>query len=235
MKKNIYILLFLPFASFVVGYLVSHFVFQGTVLLVPSIIGKPLQEAVELLSKNRLGLRLRVRQEDISLPEGIILHQLPQAGHKIRPNQSVFVTISARPKQFKMIDGWAKRKQDITTFIKDRGLDVNNVYLASHYPDGMCIGQCPLPEKQLDDKKVMFYFSDGKATIYVVPDFRGHIVEEVISVLNSDNVEIDTFHREHVDDDHQCSDCTIIAQYPLPGEIVDLNKILHVQLQVEQS
>lgn len=235
MEKKTYFLFFLPFLFFVGGYISSYIFFQTTVITVPSIVGKSLQDATQLLSKNRLGLRLRVLVEDSSLQPGVILDQVPQVGQKVRPNQNVFVSLSAHSKPFKMIDGWAKMSKDIKNLLHDRGLEVTSVYLSSHYPKGLCIGQSPLPSQQIIDKKAFFYFSDGISMRYVVPDFRGHAVADVESSLGFDSVKIEIFHQDSFDDDHQCSDCLVVAQYPLPGEIVDLSTDIHIQLQVEAS
>ena len=37
-----------------------------------------------------------MRQQDVCMPEGVILDQIPKADNKIRQNQNVFVTVSKK-------------------------------------------------------------------------------------------------------------------------------------------
>ena len=119
-----------PFGGFLVGYLMTGYLFHRAELPTPHVIGKPLYEAVQMLSNARLGLRLLAQREEPTLAEGTVLDQLPCPGQRTRPNQNVFVTISTKQPQLQTPDWWGKRVKDVTSEIEQKGLVAKVFWLA---------------------------------------------------------------------------------------------------------
>ncbi len=235
MKKIILsnLLWILPFTGFIFGYFTLDFFIQKQEITTPNVIGKSLQESVKILSNKGLSLKLLREQEDSDLPEGIILDQIPVFAKKIRSNQHVFVTVSKKPPAIKTPDFFGKNHSFITQDSLKDCIQTQVFWVKSFYPSGFCFAQYPLPGQKLENTKLAVYLSVGSNSLYVVQNVKGKIVSEVQKRLEKENIKTDVFHAKPVDENHVCKDCRVIDQKPMPGSIVNLNKTLHMQLQVE--
>lgn len=221
-----------PFIAFIVGYLVANFFLQNVYLQTPNLIGKTLQESMNVLSRYRLGLRLLQEREDSTLPDGIVLDQMPKPDQKIRPNQQVFVVVSAKKCMVCMPDLCLKRKKEVLDTIDRLGMDATCIQIKSTYSVGMCVAQSPGPNQEPKGKKVTVYFSDGAGTIAIMPDLKGKQIKQIETVLRRYDIRAEIFHNPVVAGDHVCSECVIVDQQPAAGAIVDMGRGLQVQLQV---
>lgn len=233
-RKHLFssLLWILPFGGFVVGYFATnHFLCSGQ-LTTPNIIGKPLAEAIFVLSNNKLGMRLLMQQENVTVPEGTILDQVPKPLQKIRPHQNVFVTISTKKQLSYAFDSWSKQYQDALDLAAQKKIEVEAFFLHSQYPSGMCIAQSPAVGQQLEKNKIIVYISSGEKKLSIMPDFRGLFLTDIQADLANYDVRAEIFHVDQQLTDHTCSSCKIIDQQPTPGSIVDRSKSLHVQFSV---
>jgi serine/threonine-protein kinase len=235
MKKieSNYFLWLLPFFSFLCGYYVLHIFLQKKSIKTPNIIGKSLQQGMMTLSEKGLSLRLLREQEDVDLPQGIVLDQIPKPKQKIRPSQNIFVTVSKKPKPVLTPDFLGSSQKDIVKNASKKSLQSKVFWVKSFYPADTCIAQYPQPGQILDDGKVTIYLSQGSENLFVVPDLKHCLASDVLKFFDTENTTIDVFHIKNCGDGHVCSGCQVIDQKPMPGSIIDLSKTLHVQIQVE--
>jgi len=222
-----------PFIGFLVGYNFTHYFFQRNDLVTPNVIGKNLQSAVALLSQQRLGVRLLAERDDTARPEGTILEQIPQADQKIRPNQSIFVTVSRRPTPRVAPDLSEKKLPDIEEQIKKMGLDLKVIYLKSNYPKHSCVAQYPLAGHELVTKKITVYLAHGNDQLSIMPDLSNKTLLELEDFFQKNNVEKSVFHAHEVHETHTCGQCRIVDQSPAAGSIIDITKTLSLNLQVQ--
>jgi beta-lactam-binding protein with PASTA domain len=225
----------LPFLSFVIGYFVISYFFRKTDYVVPNVIGKPLHEAVRILSQQQLGIRLLQEREESTLAEGTIIDQLPSPSQKIRPNQNIFITMAVRTKRQQMPDLWGKSHKEVVKILNQRGLEITEVFVPASYSAGMCVAQLPAASQDLEVNKVTVYFSADVHNLCVMPNLRGASVAEVQEALRQYDVRAEIIHGEIPPDGHTCIDCKIIDQEPVPGAIVNCAQGLAVQLKVARQ
>jgi beta-lactam-binding protein with PASTA domain len=198
----------------------------------PNIIGRSLQQGMIILSNKGLSLRLLREQEDADLPQGVVLDQIPKPKQKIRPSQNIFVTISKKPKQALTPDFLGNNQKDITKGCLKKSIQSKLFWIKSFYPTNTCIAQYPQPGQALDGNKVTVYVSQGSEQLFVVPDLKHCLASDVLKYFDGENIMIDVFHIQQIEDGHVCFDCKVVDQKPMPGSIVDLSKMLHMQIQV---
>jgi beta-lactam-binding protein with PASTA domain len=230
--KKLSLLWILPFLAFLFGYVLSSYLLQKRELQVPHIIGKTLAEGVQILSEHRLGLRLLVKHEDASLPEGIILDQLPRPLQKIRSNQAVLVTLSTRKKILLMEDFYGKKRKDCLEYAEKKGIELSIVDLHDRHCKNICIAQIPSLGQELLTKKITLFFSAGPKKIMTMPLLKGFCVKELDSILQERDVSTEIIHTTPVASSHACDNCVIIEQQPFAGALVDLSKPLKFQIYV---
>lgn len=231
--KKKHVLWVLPFCSFILGYYVLHLFLQKKALQVPNIIGKSLQQGITILSEKGLSLRLLREQEDADLPQGVVLDQIPKPQQKIRPSQNIFVTISKKPKPVLTPDFLGQHQSLIAKEVLKKSIQSKVFWLKSFYPANTCIVQYPQPHKILKGGKVLVYLSQGSEGLFVVPDLKHYAASDVLKKFDTENVQIDIFHIKKIEKGHTCVACHVVDQKPMPGSIVDLGKMLHMQIQVE--
>lgn len=222
----------LPFVGCLGGYLISGYFIQKTEIVTPLVIGKSLLQSVEILSHERLGVRLLTQKEDPSLPEATVIDQLPKPGQLIRPNQNVFVTTSTKQPPQSAPDWWGKRIKDLMPILEKQGLQVALVDLSSSYPQGMCIAQVPTAGQPLQGKSVRLYVSMGLPLLAVMPSFNGLTIIAFEKLLEKKDMRVEYIHETTIADSHVCADCIITEQHPVAGAIIDLSRTLDVQVQV---
>ncbi|MFA5306336.1 MAG: PASTA domain-containing protein [Candidatus Babeliales bacterium] len=234
-KKRIPAIVWLmPFASFIIGYFVIGYFFRKTDQQTPSVIGKSLYEAAQILSQNQLSMRLLQEREDASLAEGTIIDQLPRPTQKIRPNQSVFVTVAVRAQRQYMPQVWGKKHKEVIKILEQQGFEVNEAFLSTDYPSGTCIAQLPAGGEPLKNNKVTVYFSEGPSRLCVMPSLKGAALADVEVALRECNVRAEITHQNPIADNHTCEKCKIIDQEPVPGAVVNIAQGLNIQLKVSE-
>ncbi len=222
-----------PFACFLVGYTIAYFFFHQTSFPVPTIIGKKIQEGMEIVASDGLGLRLYAQKEDSSVAPGVVLDQYPRPGQYIRPNQDIFVTIATRPGAVSMLDISGRKIDVVEQDFEEKEISLKTVHLHSSYPLDMCIAQSPFPGVKLPEKRATVYVSDGKIPLYVVPSVIGMSVLAVEEICKNQKIRVEIFHVQPQDANHSCDQCLVVSQYPAPGAIVNVSSTVLVQLQVE--
>ena len=100
-KKSLWQFLWVaPFLLFLLTYFMLHKVLSKPPFAAPSIVGKSVQDALRFLAEHTLNARLISQIENNDVPIGTVLSQHPLAEQKIRPYQTVFVTVSKRKERF---------------------------------------------------------------------------------------------------------------------------------------
>jgi beta-lactam-binding protein with PASTA domain len=223
----------LPFFCFLGSYFLFHCLLTTTALTTPSLIGKQLQEAIQILSDHNLNARILSQKEDNDLTQGTIINQMPAPHRKIRPHQSVFFVISKKSPQKMTPDFQQKNKQNIEKIASDEAISLKILYLPSNYPINTCIGQIPNPHQPLVDHRMTVYLSGGSATKPVIlPSFKNRTMAEVSPFLTENTIKFITIHAKPIEPNHMCN-CTVTDQKPLAGSLIDLKKPLTVQLYVQ--
>lgn len=222
----------LPLICFFSSYFTFHCLFSPAILETPSLIGKLLPEAVQLLSDTNLNIRILSQKEDNDLAPGTILSQLPSAKSSIRPQQSLFVVISKQSEQQKAPSFLQKSSVVCHGIAEKKGIIVK-IYQMPHIIDDICIGQFPEPGELLYDNHVTLYISKSSSKQSLLPSFKKRSVEEVTSFLTEKGIKYIVTHAKPIDSSHSCKTCVVTQQKPLAGSLIDLKKPLTIQLFVQ--
>lgn len=232
MKTKNFLWIF-PFLFFALGYFVLYFLFQKNEIVTPNIIGKDLYSAIKLLAENRLSFKLLREQEDMDLPEGIILDQIPKAGQKIKSTQNILITVSKKPAPLLAPEFLGQKQEEIVKKSTKLGIQTKSFWVKSFYPTNTCIAQSPCSGQRVNEKKMIVLLSGGQENLYIVPDFKGQKISQLQDLFKKENVNFEVFHLHSVENNHICLECRVVDQKPISGSIIDLSKKLFIQLQVE--
>ncbi len=90
------VFLFLFFLGVIlVNYVILPLVIHGGgETTVPDVVGKPVEEAQEILKEYRLNIEITEEKPDSIYPPGVVIEQKPVAGKKVRRGRNVYVILS---------------------------------------------------------------------------------------------------------------------------------------------
>lgn len=232
--QSLYVLIwFIPFIFFAFGYFLSFINFQKKTRIVPNLIGKNLQEALLTTSAKQLALRLLQEKEDSLLPEGTIIQQSPKPYQTARLNQSIFVTISKKPKCFCAPNTLGKKIPEITAELIKHGISTNIVTFKDKHSQGTCVAQAPQYGKEISNKKMLIYSSKGMDTLHIMPNLKQQSLKDGYKLAKQPHITVESFDTNGFPIHSEMSDYTIIDQKPMAGSIINLKKPLNVQFLAE--
>ncbi len=223
----------MPFIFFLIGYYAIDICFYHSLIKTPPVIGKPLTEALELLAQHNLNAKLIGYKEDLSTNPGTVISQNPSESSSIRPQQTVFLVVSALPKKQQIPHCVGLYYPVVLEQLKEQEMTHTAHHVASNYPQGMCIAQSPETSSKESDKELVLYLSKGNSSgSFLMPTLTDIPVTQVIDFLTENNLPFAIFHTTEIPSDHLCSSCKVVAQKPLPGSPVQKKSIQTIQLQI---
>lgn len=223
----------MPFASFILGYLLISLFIKQPSLQAPTIVGKTLDQAVLTLSQSNLNIRIVGQKEDAQLAEGTILTQTPAPGSIIKEQQALYVTIAKKPVPLAMPNLVGKTESQAVAEIEALSLHAQIHHLASDKLIGTVIAQSPEPGLSASTHSITLYIATDPQKPILMPHFKNRSLDEVISFLELHGITPTILHTP-VAPDHRCTNCMVIDQRPLAGTFFKMSKEkpLQVQLQV---
>lgn len=223
----------LPFLSFIGGYLLLDSLYHPKEIETPALVGKSIEQALAILSEHNLNVRLLTYKEDETLAQGTIVSQTPCQTQKIKPNQSVFLIVSTKPKKIKAPNLLGLSINDIDPITKKNKIHVQSFYIQSNYPQNQCFAQQPMPGQDLVDDTMLIYLCTPKSNMVLIPHLKDKPLATVLEFLKTHNVTYEITHTSLSSLNHECNNCIVSDQRPLSGSIVTMSeeKPLHMQLQ----
>lgn len=235
MRIKDYLWLF-PFLSFIGGYVVIQRFYSTDTVRVPSLLGKPMHDAVRLLSATQLNLHLLAEKDDPDVPTGTVIQQKPESGTRVRTQQTVFLVVSKQPPHAVAPSVVNRPWAEVQRELEKSGIRAKMYLVDAECPTGLCCAQLPASGEPLDRAHTMLiYVASGTPKPVLMPDIRNNLVTDVQSFLATHGLTPQLFHAHPISPEHICRECLVTDQRPLPGSIVTLNpnQPLLVQLQVE--
>lgn len=223
--------LFLPFIAFFSGYIGIIMYTHTKTIKVPSVVGKSLHNAVSLLGKHNLGLKLLTVKEDACLPEGTIISQAPRQNQQIKLAKAVFVVMTKKPQPFLVPTFFGKSSKEIFDVLKDSYVTIKLVRLESSYRKDCCFAQYPNQGRQAFDGKAIAYISSGVVDRRIMPSLIGYTLDEVEEFLQRYEIVFEVF--KFFTAPSSFGGLIVSDQKPMPGTIINFDKTLHVQLKVD--
>jgi beta-lactam-binding protein with PASTA domain len=216
----------IPFISFLLGYLLFKFIFSiNNKIVVPTVVGLQLKDAVKILSDTNLNIKIITEKEDDDLPDGTIIAQTP-FNTEVKPLQSVYLTTSKKPKKRFAPNFVKKNINEINKIAQKEEIKIKKYFLPSNQKEDICIIQSPKDGELLKDDRITLYISSTNNKKVIFPDLRDLSLQNALDFLNLYSIK-PTITKENEDQ----KDKIIIDQRPLAGSIVDLEKVT-VQLKI---
>ncbi len=211
---------------------------KGEVIKTPSVISKPVDEAVKILKKNDLYLTVNKTRKVYSdyIEKGNIAIQIPEPGRLIKKGRKIEVFISKGSRRGNVPDVEGLTIEEASKKINIHGLKVSRIAsVYSDKPEGIVIAQSPESGVSgVFNDKVKLLVSKGKKPEYFkVPDLRYKPLTEVEKILKKEHIQyvVKTFAN-------QIRDKRILfvkEQFPLPGYILPSDKILTLKVVMREN
>jgi len=216
-------------AAVLSAWVAFTFLTSGGEVTVPALEGVELRAALELTSREQLGLRVKGTGYDLGTPPGHVISQDPPAGTRIKENRIVYVIVSqGTPSVFiPDLSGLTLRRAELQ--LAQAGLSLGKIG-HTHEEDtspGTVIAQSPVPGRFVPrNNSINLLLSDGPLpVVYLLPDLTGFPMETVLSRIRDWNIRSGRI-MEIVDD--SVPPGTVAALTPPPGSAVVEGQSIHL-------
>lgn len=217
-RTLVYALTFLLFFGLIVGGIAlafSLFGAGGSKIVVPDVVGKPLEEAQTVLEEAGLSSKVTGRQFHETIPEGAVVSQDPEDGIKADEGSTVGLVTSKGAERIEVPDVVGKTEEEAKAVIEGAGLKVGTVRPQSsrEVEMGKVIAQVPAPRERVERASTVdLIVSSGRQTVKV-PDVRGFTEERAKEILFGRN--LNPVVKETCNTSQPSG--TVVAQDPAPG------------------
>jgi serine/threonine-protein kinase len=169
---------------------------------VPTLVGRPLNEATQVAGE--LGLALRVddnRRSDEKVPAGAVMQQDPPPGVRARSQRTIRVWLSAGPRTTTVPELVGQTERTAQIRLEQDGLQIQAVteFRSPDYPADAIVAQDPKPQSRGPAVSLLINRGEQAAT-YVMPDVIGMEGERAAAALRARGFRV-----------------TIVGSQPYPG------------------
>lgn len=220
-----------PLAAFFGGYFLFTCLAPSKQTSTPDLITLELPKALRCASESQLNIRILKEQEDALLPDGTVTDQVPVAHTVVKPQQTIWVTITKKP-PVKKVDSIGKTAAEIQALAAQHGLEATIYHIPHLYADDTCIAQSPGPQDPLIDKKLTCYVAKKPKLCFVTPRLIACNLKEIRAGFEGERVTIDVLYASpglaKIDEEL----LFVTDQRPLPGHQCRGAEGLYLQLFV---
>ncbi|MEA1964271.1 MAG: PASTA domain-containing protein [Candidatus Aerophobetes bacterium] len=225
---------------FLIGLMVSAAFLTLRVLVppekieIPSVVGKDIVEALLILSKQDLALKVIEKRSSSQIPKNIVISQSPSPEVKVRKGREIRVIISKGAEEIGVPLLLGKKLREAEIYLSREGLKLEKVsYASSKSSSGEILAQDPPPEVEISrERGVNVLVSLGKREPhFCMLDFREKKLEEAKALLEkiplnvSKIREVSSLEREGV----------IIGQSPAPGSKVSSKTSIEILISAPRK
>lgn len=187
-------LLLIVAVSAVSGYVAMKVVLGGGELPVPSVMGKHIVEALEIMGQSDLTLEIRSQEFDPIVPKHSVTRQDPPAGHRVKRGRRIAVILSKGPREARVPELRGETWSRSVNILKAMGFKVGSVSWveSKFHQENSIIAQVPSPLIQVErGKGVNLLISKGKPrTAYVMPDLVGEDLNAALRVIRNSSLRV---------------------------------------------
>ena len=144
-------------------------------VVVPTLAGKPLNEATIMLADAGLKLKVEeVRRTDAKIPAGQIIAQDPQAGGSTRRERSVKVWVSSGPRSTVVPALLGESERTAQMRLQQEGVELSGTseIKSGEYQADAIVAQTP-PAKSIAVRVALLVNRGERGATYVMPDLIG--------------------------------------------------------------
>lgn len=229
--KKVFIILAILLTFFVIcnNIIMPWYVNYGGEIIVPSVVGKPFEDAKKILDSVGLEARQGDTRLDSRVPIGCVISQSPVSGKKVNYGRRVYLTISGGDVFVKVPNLKGRSIRDARFQLERDGLKLGSIEYqpSDQFPENTIIDQTIAPGRKVKkDVYISIIVSKGKITDRVeVPDLHGKSLSEAERILNAKGLVIGNKLYIPVAD---LLPNTIVDQYPRPNELVEVGKSIDI-------
>jgi len=186
----------------------------------PSVVGIPLQQAVELLTQEGFVVHQIHYEPSPVVPEGHVVRQVPYAGAEVRKGRRVYLTVSTGLRSVTMPSVRGLPYREVQIQLLSRGLRLGEVLYTYNdsIPAGLVVWQSIPPQQAVSvGTSVDIVVSQGPRPSVSVPSLVALSLEKAEQVLLRAGLRLGTVTFAF---DETFLPNTVIAQSPIAGEIV---------------
>lgn len=219
----------LPFIAAATGYFVVSRMSIVPEYPLPAISGLSLREALVKLSELQLAARVSRVQERDDCPDGTVVAQVPGAGTRVKPQQTVFLTISVEREKSTIPDLVGRSRAECEEILSALGIKTEVIFVSENSAADTCISQDPEAGSSFVSS-VYIFIARAKNSAEIIPDFRGALLSDVEEKCLQRGVRC-VVYRQDRGNVHGAF-LTVVDQRPLPGTIVRISPELVLQVAV---
>jgi beta-lactam-binding protein with PASTA domain len=221
-----------PLAAFLSGYLLFTCLAPNKQTATPDLITLELPKALRCASESQLNIRILKEQEDSTLPDGTVIDQVPVAHTVVKPQQTIWVTLTKKPPVQK-INYIGKTASEIQALATQQSIQAAVHHIPDFYGNGTCVAQNPSPQDPLIDKKLTCYVTKKPKLCFVTPHFIARNLKEIRAAFECEHVTIDVLYAspDLANKDEEL--LFVTDQRPLPGHQCRGAEGLYLQLFVD--
>ena len=199
------------------AYLGMRIAVRGSEVEVPSIIGKSVGEATEILERMRLKRQVIGERFDPEFPKGTVISQHPQPGRSIKAQRKVQVIVSLGEKTKPVPDLRGASLRVARLMASQAGFEFG--YISEISIDGTpkdhIVQQFPPPNsKDFLSPKIDILVSRGDFARYVMPDVTGQSLNKVLLFFDNNGFTLGKIQYVY---DPNVSKGLVLKQFPEPG------------------
>ncbi|MDI6890996.1 MAG: PASTA domain-containing protein [Thermodesulfovibrionales bacterium] len=221
-KVPLYILAFI-LLGLIFGYLTFKVLSFSRTVEVPTLYGKNLIEANELLTKSGLYLKIEGEDYDSNILPGHILKQDIPAGKKIKEGRGIKVILSKGPRVQSIPMLVNETLSNAEYLLLQKGLKIAKVMRlhSDTVEKDRIIAQKPEPNEKVSDRITVLVSLGPHEVIYYCPDFKGITIDEAKELIERLNLKIETGGHGN----------NVRAQKPKSGTYVKTGDTIYLQLE----
>ena len=212
------------------AYLGMRLAVRGTEVEVPSISGRPLGEATEILERVHLKREVMGERFDPEIPRGVVISQHPQPGRTIKEERKVQIILSLGTKTHPVPDLRGSPLRVARLMASDAGFELGNISEISmgEIPKGQIVQQFPPPDsKDLLSPEIDVLVSGGFLERYVMPDVTGQSLNSVVLYFEKNAFKLgDIRYGDYPD----AARGAVVKQFPEPGYLLTEQETINLEV-----
>ncbi len=212
------------------AYLGMRLAVRGTEVEVPSITGKPVGEATEILERVQLKREVMGERFDPEIPRGVVISQHPQPGRTIKAERNVQIILSLGTKTHPVPDLRGSPLRVARLMASDAGFELGNISEISmgEIPKGQIVQQFPPPDsKDLLSPEIDVLVSGGFLERYVMPDVTGQSLNAVLLYFEKNDFKLGDIRYGDYSD---VARGAVVKQFPEPGYILTEQETINLEV-----
>ncbi len=212
------------------AYLGMRLAVRGTEVEVPSIAGKPVGEATEILERVHLKREVMGERFDPEIPRGVVISQHPQPGRSMKAERKVQIILSLGTKTHPVPDLRGSPLRVARLMASDAGFELGNIseISMSEIPKGQIVQQFPPPDsKDLLSPELDVLVSRGFLERYVMPDVTGQSLNSVLLYFEKNDFKLGNVRYGDYPD---AARGAVVKQFPEPGYILTEQETINLEV-----